>query len=72
MMGQLNNEEQLQMLKNLVFVSIISADNDEYTEDVKQEILQRHNKYKYQEEDWDYILEPLGDESYRYLEILKQ
>lgn len=71
-MRTLNSQEETAMLKNLVFVSIISADNDEYDEDTKQEILSRHGKYKYNEEDWDYILEPLGDEAYRYLKILKQ
>lgn len=71
-MKTLNSQEDLAMLKNLVFVSIISADNDEYSEEVKQEILYRHKKYEYNKEDWDYILEPLGDEAYRYLKILKQ
>ena len=30
-------------LKYFVFASIISADNDEFTEEVKQEIISRYN-----------------------------
>jgi len=50
-------------LKNLVFVSIISADNDEFglSEDDKQEIMRRYKTDK----DWKYILEPIGDEKVR-------
>lgn len=54
-------------LKNLIFVSIISADNYEYPEEVKQEILRRH---KEQRGNWEYILEPLGEEAEKYLDIL--
>lgn len=60
-------------LKNLIFVSIISADNDEYglTEEQKQEIIHRHNE---DETRWDYILEPIEDESLRHtiIEILNR
>lgn len=62
-----------QELKNLIYVSIISADNDEYglTEDDKQEIVRR---YKEDENKWDYILEPIQDESLRHklIEILSR
>ena len=62
-----------QELKNLIYVSIISADNDEYglTEDDKQEIIRR---YKEDETKWGYILEPIQDESLRHklIEILSQ
>jgi len=60
-------QESKDMLKNLVFVSIISADNFNYSEDVKQQILNRYKKSN----DWNYILEPLGNDMYRYLDILK-
>lgn len=54
-----------QELKNLIYVSIISADNDEYglTEEDKQEIIRRRDE---DETRWDYILEPIQDESLRY------
>ena len=62
-----------QELKNLIYVSIISADNDEYglTEDDKQEIMRR---YKEDETKWNYILEPIQDESLRHklIEILSR
>ena len=46
-------------LRNLVFASIISADNDEFglSEDDKQEIIQRHKLGT----NWEYVLEPIGD-----------
>lgn len=54
-------------LKNFVYVSIISADNDEFglTEDEKQEIMRR---YKMKME-WDNILEPIKDERQREMLI---
>lgn len=50
-------------LKNFVYISIISADNDEFglTEDEKQEII---NRYK-MGMSWDSILEPIKDEKHR-------
>lgn len=54
-------------LKNFVYVSIISADNDEFglTEDEKQEIMHRYDM----EMGWDSILEPIKDEKQRQLLI---
>ena len=53
----------MEQLKQLVYVSIISADNDEFglTEDQKQEIMAR---YKETENDprWSYILECMPEE----------
>lgn len=43
-------------LKMFVFASIISADNDEFTEEQKQEVISRH---KERPEDWEYIFENL-------------
>lgn len=51
-----------QSLKYFVFASIISADNDEFTEEVKQEIISRYNPDdKWEDHDWEYILEPIKD-----------
>lgn len=52
-------------LKNFVYVSIISADNDEFglSEDDKQEIIRRRQL----SEDWEFILEPIADERKRKL-----
>lgn len=46
-------------LRNLVYVSIISADNDEFglSEDDKQEIITRHKLGS----SWEYTLEPIKD-----------
>lgn len=50
-------------LKYFIFASIISAENDEFTEEVKQEIISRYNPdTPWNECDWEYILEPIGDE----------
>lgn len=49
-------------LKYFVFASIISADNDEFTEEVKQEIISRYNPDdKWEDHDWRHILEPIKD-----------
>lgn len=58
-------------LKNFVFVSIISADNDEFSEAVKQEILTRYNENK---ENWEYILQPIEDKEIRdrYIKLFNE
>ena len=62
-MKQLTKNESLEMLKDLTYVSIISADNDEFrlSEDDKQEIIYRYKLGS----SWDYILEPIKDEKKR-------
>ena len=54
---------ELEQLKNLTYVSIISADNEEFglSEDDKQEIIYRHKLGS----SWDYVLEPIKDEKKR-------
>ena len=63
LLEQLNMKENVNQLRNLIFVSIISADNDEFdlTEDQKQEIIQRHKMNM----SWESILEPIPDEGKR-------
>lgn len=53
----------LEQLKNYIYVSIISADNDEFglSEDDKQEIIERHKLGS----TWEYTLEPIKDEKKR-------
>ena len=53
----------LEQLKNFTYVSIISADNDEFglSEEDKQEIIYRRKLGS----SWDYILEPIKDEKKR-------
>ena len=58
---------EVQELKNFLFVSLISAENDSLTEEVKQAIISRFNEERdknkeWNEYNWEYILEPLGDE----------
>lgn len=55
--------DELEQLKNLTYVSIISADNEEFglSEEDKQEIIYRHKLGS----SWDYILEPIKDEKKR-------
>lgn len=52
-------------LKVFLYTSIISADNDELSEEVKQEILHRSEDLNFDTADWKYILEPIEDEVYR-------
>lgn len=56
-------DKDLEQLKNYVYVSIISADNDEFglSEDDKQEIMQRYKLGS----TWEYTLEPIKDEKKR-------
>ena len=58
----------LEYFKNLVYVSIISADNDEFglTEEDKQEIIRRRELFK---DDWEMIFQPIKDEKQRNLLI---
>lgn len=59
-------------LKCFVFASIISAENDKYTEDVKQEVIRRHDIERNNEnKDWVFILEPIGADN-RLLEIFEE
>lgn len=56
-----------QELRYFVFASIISAENDSLTEEVKQSIISRHKEEKqtnktFEQYNWEYILEPLNDE----------
>ena len=51
-------------LKWFVFASIISAENDELEEDVKQDIMQRYRKWD-ENPNWDYILEPIENVDHR-------
>jgi hypothetical protein len=63
------SKEDVQLLKNFVYVSIISADNDKYPEEVKQEIIRRYHNSE--TKDWHYILDPLGEDKYKYIKILE-
>lgn len=56
-------------IKNVVFVSIISADNHNFEEEVKQQLLAR---YKEKPNDWEYIYEPLGEDGKKLLELYKE
>ena len=62
------DEEQI---KYFTLTSIISADNNRYTEDDKQEVIYRYELEKDQAEpDWEFILEPIGPDN-RLLELFK-
>lgn len=67
-MKTLDKKEQLELLKNFIYISIISADNDEYTEETKQEVIRRYHEADMK--DWSYILDPLGEDKYKYMKIL--
>lgn len=60
-------KKQMNQLKNLVYVSIISADNDEFglSEDDKQEIMKRYKE----SDNWSHILEPIKNEEQRKILI---
>lgn len=47
-------------IKQFVLGSIISADNDEFTEEQKQEVIRRYELEKGQSDlNWEFILEPV-------------
>ena len=49
-------------LKYFMYASIISADNDEFTEDQKQEVIRRfvlEEDFPFDDKNWDFILEPV-------------
>ena len=49
-------------VKALVLASIISADNERFTEEQKQEVITRFNEArKTNKYDWNYILESVDD-----------
>lgn len=60
-------------LRNFLYVSIISADNDDLTEEEKQAIIQRTDPKNLENTDWDYALEPIKDDNLRekYIKLLK-
>ena len=58
----------IDQLRNFVYVSLISADNTELTEEVKQELIQRR---KDKPGDWEYIFEPLGEDGKKLLELFE-
>lgn len=56
-------------IKYFTLASIISAENDRYTEDQKQEVIYRYELEKEQAQpDWEFILEPIGADN-RLLEL---
>ena len=56
-------DKDIEQLRNYVYTSIISADNDEYglSEDDKQEIIARHKLGS----SWEYTLEPIKNKKKR-------
>lgn len=58
-------------LRAFLFASIISAENDHYTEDVKQEVIRRYDIERNNDhKDWGFILEPIGADN-RLLELFE-
>lgn len=64
-------EETLSSVQCLILGSIISADNDRYTEEQKQEVISRYNTAKESKDyNWNYILEPV-DNTGKLAELFK-
>ena len=63
----MGKRKTMEELRNLVFVSVISADNDEFglSEEDKQEIMRRSKL----DLGWDYVFEPIEDEKKRRMLI---
>jgi hypothetical protein len=76
-MNKLSDKEHSEMLKSLLFTSIISADNDEFTEEVKQEVIKRHKEEDHygsmisSQINWEYVLEPLGEAAKGAVKIMR-
>ena len=55
-------EETITFTQHLLLGFIISADNEKYTEEQKQEVITRYTEArKINEYNWDYILRPVDD-----------
>lgn len=64
-------KDEMSSVQCLIFASIISADNDKYTEEQKQEVISRYNEAKETNKyDWDKILEPV-DNTGKLAELFK-
>ena len=51
-------------LKYYLFASIISAENNEFTEEDKQEVIRRYDledDVEFDKKDWEFILEPVDN-----------
>lgn len=76
-MKTLSDQEHLAMLKCLCLTNLISSENDEYDEDMKQEIIKRLDKEDVHGSkispliNWEYVFEPLGQDSYKYIKLMK-
>ena len=58
-------------IKYIVLASIISADNDKYTEDIKQEVLSRMKYGNIDKLDLNWVLDPLPKaDKEKYIELL--
>ena len=64
-----NKFKGMSAINCLVFTSIISADNDRYDEDTKQEIISRFDK---DPQNWDYVLDPLGEDKIKLIELFEE
>lgn len=55
-------EKTLSSVQCLILGSIISAENDKYTEEQKQNVITRYNEARETNKyDWNYILEPVDN-----------
>jgi hypothetical protein len=55
-------EETITFTQHLLLGFIISADNEKYTEEQKQEVIKRYDEArKINKYDWNYILQPIDD-----------
>jgi hypothetical protein len=68
-MRTLTKSEQSEMYICMLLGSLISADNDKYSEDIKQEIIRRIDNSP---KDYVYILEPLGEDAEKYIKFIKE
>lgn len=64
----------MNQLRNFLYVSIISADNDDLTEEEKQAIISRTDPKNLEDTDWVYALEPIKDTGKRdkYIKVMRE
>lgn len=67
------NMSNTSQLRNFLYVSIISADNDDLTEEEKQAIMKRTDPKNLDNTDWVYALEPINDiiKRAKYVKVMK-
>lgn len=65
---------EMQELKIFLYASLIGAENEKLSEDIKQEMMRRYEecrKDNIDDVDWKYVLEPMGENANKYIKYMQ-